>query len=402
MKKQAFSTLNLLIALLSTPLLGYPPQLAVINCPVADLIGEPFDHNVIKRYMTIPLYAEGACCPRVHQALYNEVVKIVDETECEYCVEISNTYFVSEKNKNPQARYWTLKKNCTLLDNEIKKYIPTPISYKKPNSSSTKPTIVLTQPWNDAHSGNRFSVGTRFMYCPRYSDDDIITVMLYDFIKKRDISCGIHRSACRIEDKIDSPKNARAEMIALLRSWIGVECRSIVPTSKTVVPYVWGGCSYVQRYAGNFRQKYDKQTDCCIYVYPKTKQALKIGFDCSGVILRAAQCIGIPYFCKNSYTASMQLKPISTYQEIEIGDIIWIQGHVIVIADLERNTVIEARGYPHGYGKLQEMHIARAFEGITTIKQLADQLHTKKALKRLKKKGTVVATIPHYKILKIY
>jgi len=395
MKKQILNTLFLAAGFIVAPLNGYKSHLAVINCPVADLIGEPFNHNVIKRYMNLPLYAEGACCPRVHQALYNEVVKIVDETECEYCVEIANTYFVSEKNKNPQTRYWTLKKNCTMLDDEIKKYIPTPISYKKPETKTTKPTIVLTQPWHDNMSGNCFSVGTRFIYCPRYSDNEIITVILYDFIKQKDITCGIHRSECRVEDKTNSQNNLRTEMIALLRSWISGHC-------STVVPYVWGGCSYTERYAGSFRQKYDKQTDCCIYVYPKTKRSLKIGFDCSGAILRAAQCVGIPYFCKNSYTASTQLKSINAYRDVEIGDIIWIQGHVIVIADLERNRIIEARGYPHGYGKLQEMPISQAFEGIETIQQLVERLNTKKGLKRLDKKGTVVATIPHYKILKLY
>jgi hypothetical protein len=400
MKKEIFVPLFGLITMVAATLSGYDPQLAVINCPVADLIGEPFKHDIIKRYATIPLYAVGACCPRVHQALYNEIVKIVDETECEYCVEIANAYFLSERQKKPQTRYWTLKTNCTMLDDEIKNYIPTPISYKKPRIKPEKPTIVLTQPWNDnKNTGNRFSVGTRFIYCPRYSDDDIITVILYDSVKQKDTTAGIHRSACRIEAPPHT--QARAEMLALIRNWIGTSC-NLIPTKFTVVPYVWGGCSYVERYAGNFNQKYERSTGCEISVYPKTKQAVKTGFDCSGLILRAAQCVGIPYFCKNSYTASQELKPINAYNEIEVGDILWFQGHVMLIASLERNTMIEARGYPHGYGKLQELPISEQFKGIETIQQLVEHLRAKKPLKRLDKTGTVVATIRDYKLLKLY
>jgi hypothetical protein len=402
MKKEMLVPFFGLITTLTATLSGYDPRPAVINCPVADLIGEPFKYDVIKRYDTIPLYAVGvgACCPRVHQALYNEEIEIVGETECEYCVEIKNAYFVSEEHKNPQTRYWTLKTNCTILNDEIKNYIPIPISYKKTKKKQQRPTIVLTQPWNDnANTGNRFSVGTRFIYCPRYSDDEIITIELYDFVKQKSTTAGIHRSACRIE--APPHNNARAEMLALIRNWIGTAC-NLIPTKYSAVPYVWGGCSYVDRYAGKFTQKYDKRTKCEIYVYPKMKQAVKTGFDCSCLVLRAAQCVGIPYFCKNSYTAFTQLKPINTYQEIEVGDLLCFPGHIMLIASLEHNTLIEARGYPHYYGKLQEIPIAEHFEGIKTIKQLVEQLRAKKPLKRLDKKGTVVATIRDYKILKLY
>ena len=45
--------------------------------------------------------------------------------------------------------------------------------------------------------------------------------------------------------------------------------------------------------------------------------------------------------------------------------------------------------------------LEKEFEGIKTIKQLMEHMHAKKALKRLDKKGTVIATIPRYKILKL-
>lgn len=393
MERKKILTITALLHASIAQISGYAAHYAVINTPVADLVGEPFKHDVIKHYRALPVYAEGSCCPRIHQALFNEVVKIVDETECEYCIEIANAYFVTKKDKTPFTRYWTLKENCTVLNDTIKKSVPTPLSFKKKMPAS-KPTIVLTQPWHEARTGSRFSIGTRFIYCPRESDDETLTLMLYDHVKKREISSGIHHSACRIEKNNLSAPEARAEMIALIRSWIGNHC--------TFVPYIWGGCSFVERYAGNFRRKYDKKTECWIYIYPKTKRILQTGLDCAGLILRAAQAVGIPFYCKNSYTAAAQLKSITTYQEIEVGDILWIEGHVMLIADLNRNTIIEARGYTHGYGKLQEIPISEEFEGIETIQQLVEAMHAKKALKRLEKKGTVIATIPHYKLLKLY
>jgi hypothetical protein len=385
MKKIVMLALMMLIT--SSFSLGYAPRLAVINCPVADLVGKPLaESNEI--YKKLPLFADTNQTPRIHQALFNEVVKIVDETRCEYCIEISNAYFVTDKNKSPQTRYWTSKKNCTILDDAMKTCIPAPISYKK-SFPKNRPTLVLIKPWHDARTGNSYSVGTRFIYCPKASDDEIKTIMLYDFIKKKSTLCGIHHSECRIEVEPRSPNAARTDMICMIREWIGAHY-------QPVVPYVWGGCSYVYRYHGTFKQKRNTE-----YMYRRTHHTPHTGFDCSCLILRAAQCMELPFFCKNSYTASQKLKEVHTYHDIEVGDIIWIPGHVMLIADLECNTIIEARGYPHGYGKLQETPIAEQFEGIKTIKQLVEHLNAKKSLKRLNKKGTVVTTIPHYKILKL-
>lgn len=384
--------LKIVIALLTSSIgLAYAPRLAVINCPVADLIGKPA-HNPTM-YKKIPLYADNNRCLRIHQALFNEVVKIIDETPCEYCVEISNAYFVTEKDKKPHTRYWTLKKNCTLLDDDLKKYIPNPISYKKENSHN-RATLILTKPWHDARTGNSYSVGTRFIYCPQQSDNDVKTVILYDFVKEKEVMTGIHRSDCRIENDALSHAQARADMICLIRTWIGMHY-------QPVIPYVWGGCSYIHRYTGSFKEKHARQDAYTFYAYPRSRHDIQTGFDCAGLIIRAAQCAGLPFFCKNSYTAATVLKETHRYEDIQVGDILWIPGHVMLIADLESNTIIEARGYPHGYGKLQEIAIAKEFEGIETIKQLTEHMHTKKALKRLDKKGTVIATIPRYKILKL-
>ncbi len=388
---------NFIVCLLITTALMhanqcYTKHLAVINCPVADLVGEPLGASVLTQYKQLPLYADSNACPRIHQALYNELVSIVDETEHEYCLEILNTYFITPTNAKPQTRYWTLKKNCTLINNDIKTCIPTPISYKKQAIAAKKPVIVLTKPHHDTMI---FSAGTRFVYLPEQSDNEIITAQRYDYTKKKTITFGLHNSACRQETTQSSPTQIRRELITMIRSWINVH-------HKTFIPYVWGGCSYVHRYSGNF--KLHKNTSDCslVYTYPKTKRAPHSGFDCAGLILRAAQIMGIPFFCKNSYTMAAALKPISDYSDIQVGDILWIPGHVMLIADLKRNTLIEARGYPQGYGKLQEISISEEFKDIDSIKQLCAHQNAHKPLLRLNKKGTVIGTIPQYKILKLY
>lgn len=367
------------------------PKHAVINCPVADLLGEPLHKNVYAGYKQIPLHTDNNTCRRVHQALFNELVTIVDQTEYEYCVEITNAYFVTQTSTKPQSRYWTLKENCSLLTDEIQKTVPTPISYKSTQHSRKKPTIVLTQPYHDRIS---FSAGTRLVYCPAKSDGEIITAIRYDFVKKRITSFDIHRSACRVENEALCSPETRHEMIALIRSWIN-------ESHKRVVPYVWGGCSYVYRYSGNFKRQWNDYIESCAYTYPRTKHTPHTGFDCSCLILRAAQIVGVPFFCKNSFTMAAKLKEVKDYKDVQIGDIIWIPGHVILIADLERNTTIEARGYPHYYGKLQEIPLAEQFKGIHSIKQLIEHRNANKPLLRLNKEGTVVTTIPQYKILKL-
>ncbi len=372
---------------------AYTPYYAVINVPVADLVGESLHTNVIKQYKELPFFTTQTKPSRIHQALFNEVVRVVDATEHEFCIEISTAYFVTDINKKPLNRYWTLKKNCIRLDKDIQDSIPTPISYKKESRAPRKPTITLIQPIEIG--GVPFSVGTRFLYIPTTSDARALSLILYDHTLKKSITQPVPRIACYKEKTDALPSERRRELITLIRSWIN-------DADKGFIPYVWGGCSYIQRFTGNFKEKHDIKNKFCVYTYPQAKRGVQTGFDCAGVILRAGQIVGIPFFCKNSYTSATQLSPVTKLSDIEIGDILWIPGHVMLIADLKCNTLIEARGYTQGYGKLHEISISDQFQGINSIKQLIDHLHARKPLFRLNKEGIVVATIPSFKILKLY
>lgn len=371
---------------------------AVICKPVADLIGEPFANHALKRYKHIPLFVEKNgkfdACSRIHQALFNETVTLIDETEAEYCIEIMNSYFITTKRAEPHTRYWTSKTNCALITEALKAYIPAPISYKEPTSITSPNTITLTQPWHDAATKSIFSVGTRLI-CDASAPHDgaMVPIILFDHATHTPL----HRNVPRTHCITTSPENKRQAFITLMRSWIA-------GPQNTVVPYVWGGCSYAKRYHGAFKKitKKENTTISSYYIYPKTHVTPEVGFDCTGLIMRTAQLAGIPFFYKNSYTMASLLPLITDAKQLAVGDLIWIPGHVLIIADLERNTIIEARGYPHGYGKLQEMPISEAFRDISRIEQIIDNYHAHKALLRLNKEGTVVATIPSFKILRLY
>lgn len=380
-------------------------QIAVISTPVADLIGEPLNKShTPNSYNTIPVCAGSqntlTICPRIHQALFNEIVTIIDETDTEYCIEITNTYFVTEKNGSPHTRYWTLKKNCYLLDNESiqHKKIPAPITFKKPTSMINKNILTLIKPWHERSTRKTFSVGTRFIYIPEKSDKKTYTITFFDAHHNKLVTRSISKDKCIHTQDIKNTEAQRHIMINLIREWI-------ITTHNSHIPYVWGGCSYTHHYPGPYKEihkKYHKNI-YSFYDYPQQKKtACHTGFDCAGLILRATQCVGIPFFCKNSYTMQKKLTPLYHYSDIKPGDILWIPGHVMILADLDRNTIIEARGYPHGYGKLHEIPIQEQFKDINTIKDIVLNQHQGKPLYRLNKQGTVVGTIPCYKILKLF
>ena len=119
------------------------------------------------------------------------------------------------------------------------------------------------------------------------------------------------------------------------------------------------------------------------------------------MIARAAQMCEIPYFCKNTTTIERCLTPLSKDNKPIPGDIIWIPGHVMVIADLANNTLIEARGYKHGYGKVHEIPLNEEFKGINTYHDLINAYHNNKAIIRLDRNGNEQETIINLKLLQL-
>ena len=185
--------------------------------------------------------------------------------------------------------------------------------------------------------------------------------------------------------------------VRILKSWAH-------QPAPYVIPYVLGGCSFINTYPTyQFELKQvigNNNTKGKAYSYNNAATQAN-GFDCSGIILRAAQMAGIPYFCKNTSAINTTLKSLSHNEQLHNGDLLLIPGHVIVAADTHKNTIIEARGYDHGYGKVHEIPLIEQFQNMHTFQQLVDAYRNKKPLIRLNKNGNVVQTIANYKLLKL-
>lgn len=152
-----------------------------------------------------------------------------------------------------------------------------------------------------------------------------------------------------------------------------IQPRPIAP----FIPYVWGGCSYTTLCTDPYfqlktvRSKHRPHAKPRRYFeYPTCHTQPYNGFDCAGLILRAAQASGIPYFYKNTFTILQNLEPLQPEDQIANGDLIWLPAHIMIISDVEQNLCIEARHYAQGYGKVHETPIHKIFKDINNYQDL--------------------------------
>ena len=167
------------------------------------------------------------------------------------------------------------------------------------------------------------------------------------------------------------------------------------------IPYVWGGTSFINTIDTPFREITNK-IDNHYYSYfefDNVQTHQKSGFDCSDIISRAAQICNIPYFYKNTTTIGQNLQPLQPHDTLINGDLILIKGHVMVISDIDKNLLIEARSYGHGYGKVHEIELHKVFDSIETYKDLCEAFFSKKELKRKDIHGNIRDTFKDWKIL---
>ena len=179
-------------------------------------------------------------------------------------------------------------------------------------------------------------------------------------------------------------------MVTLLRSWASQE---------EVIPYIWGGCSIGPCCAPNkfiCTEETRGKTELKLWRRPNNPQ---YGCDCSGLILRAAQLVGLRYFCKNTTTAGKELSDVEG--AIEEGDLLLMKGHVMVISSLEENLVLDAVSYSSGYGCVRELRLRDAFEAIETYDDLLEVLVSKEPLKFKDSKGQVISSRGGLRIIRL-
>lgn len=182
-----------------------------------------------------------------------------------------------------------------------------------------------------------------------------------------------------------------------------IQPRPIAP----FIPYVWGGCSYTTLCTDPYfqlktvRAKHRPHAKPRRYFeYPTCHTQPYNGFDCAGLILRAAQASGIPYFYKNTFTILQNLEPLQPEDQIANGDLIWLPAHIMIISDVENNLCIEARHYAQGYGKVHETNIHKIFKDVNNYQALREAHFSQNLIDRLNRHQKLAQKVK-IKILKL-
>lgn len=380
---------------------------AVIIVSVADLVGQPLasfyknERLIEQTYLDLAWAGMGKlhsyACPRLHQALFNEVVELIETRGQEALIRIPNLFYQTITNSNPQCDYWTLRKNLITM-NDLRKqgikgsFFPKPIEYTCPDlASCSRNVATLSYPFTHATTKQTFSAGTRFVKTTKQNSKDKVSVYLYDNNHKKIDVIDIPNEYIHSYENLSREEKIK-NFVTLLRNWT---------QSVGTIPYVWGGCSITHVHPTNqFHEEkshYNRQPTA--HVVRPLKMDYKGGADCSGLIARAAQIVGIPYFYKNSYTIANKLHLLQPNESLQEGDIIWLAGHVIVVAS--KTTIIEARHYEHGYGKIHEIPLCEQFKGISSTTDLERAFFHHTPLYRLNNEGKQTETYRNFKLLKL-
>lgn len=381
------------------------PYAALVTVPVADLMGEPI--IALQKpwlpafgYDTLP-HSSGingrAACPRMHQLLFNEVVDVLETKNDEVKVEISSAFFIPHNRQQPQITYWMQARAITPTSHiKLHKHclIPPTITFHQPSSMHNKSIIVLIAPWYDAKTGMTFSAGTRFVRIERPQRKKTISVWRFNPSTKVCEPVEIPSTHCTLSSDT-SIAHCVQHFIVLLRSW--------AQQHDGIIPYVLGGTSLTRRLCDEPIVPEVSPTDSSVQWYARKndRHTPKCGLDCSGLILRAAQIAGIPYFCKNTTTMMKVLQPLGPTTPIKNGDLICIPGHVLIAVDIGNNMIVEARSYEHGYGKVHELPLNKVFKDVTTFQDLMQIYRTRQPIERIDIQGNVRDRFPSVTILSL-
>ncbi len=374
---------GLIVAHIQTATVTY----GVVVVPVADLMGEQLKNS--SQYGQLPLSGQGEpwrVCPRIHQLLFNEVVIIEKKENKQYCIRTPQLFFITPSSRNPMNLYWTHQDNVLPLD-MLTSYKVSPDTIPQPlgNTAGTGHTnnkaqeiITLTSPFYDPITHLTFSAGTHFVLADTAKEESTYVVWAFDRRSKYVKKINIPKNLCYRLENNEPPRTRIKKFVQLLTKWAHLE--------NGFIPYVWGGCSFQLPHTLDeleiIKNNHHDQPEVEIVVYKKKHNTkAKDGCDCAGLVLLAAQSCGIPYFLKNTYTLSHYLKPVE--KNINPGDLIWIRGHVLIVADTEKNTIIEARDFSDGYGKIHEIALNKVFKDMNSFDDLMAAYREQKPLLRL-------------------
>ena len=383
----------LIPVLLATPLYGlFKPVQAVCIVPVADLLSQklsPTGHPALyEKYALLPLSEKqpASVCCRATQLLFNERVTIIEQSGEQAYIETSfwhlkNSSFQSPSTRN--NRFWTLKKNLLPLSRIKPKeevFIPSPDQEK-----SLEKIITLLLPWHSPETKSSYSAGTQFVVTAQGSSQ--YTITFYNPQTAEFIESAVSKELCVLNKK-RSDKEKRELFVTTVQRW----ARGI-PHS---IPYVLGGASILNSFKdASFSEKkiIVGKTKGTAFVRAECTSIPHTGVDCSGLIRLACKVAGIPLAATNSKSVAQSLSKCAATAHVQNGDIIFWKGHAAIISDTKQGLLIEARGYEHSYGLVQEIPYRLELKGITTTDKLMKAYLKKSPLQRLDKQGNFRETI---------
>lgn len=380
--------------LLSTFFYSTQSYRAIVIDPVVDLVGSPMPKE---DYATIPVCGGQKepfiACKRGHQLLFNEIVEVIRQEKDQLCVKVPNIFYITQPNGKKYNYYWAEKKHFLPLENlHDHSKIPSPISPKNPPQDIH---IVLIKPYRDNALNITYSAGTRFVPVQLHTKSKKIPVWRYNHKNKKHETISLPKQYCLTIKNTDPDKKIN-QFVNIMRSWATMK--------NGYIPYVWGGNSYIhEAHSGTMTEHITQKNgkEISFYTIKNYNNPPLSGFDCSGLILRAAQICNMPYYLKNTTTLAHYLDEINQHTSIKNGDLIWIPRHVMVVSDVKKNLLIEARSYSHGFGKVHEIPLHKVFKNIKTYNDLIAYKTAHKPLERIDKWGNTMDTFKDFKILNI-
>ena len=319
-------------------------------------------------------------CQRAHQALFNEVVEILDEKDDALQISLRN---VTYKSNDSISSFWTHKENITRLEAieniDVRRTIPH-------EEYAAKPTIVLTYPWKG------FSVGTRFIRLASGDDcQNCYTIARADFDDQSviidEVPCD-----CAQEERVQDPLSSRKLFIKNIKNLLTKVAQD---QPGDVIGYVWGGSSFINGYQRDSFYEKDGLWQ------RHGKKYFYTGYDCSELVMRMAQIAGIKFPWKTTVAIRNNLQPLTQDDLLQQGDLIWIQGHVMIVSSIENNELIEARGYASGFGCVNKIKLCDMFEGIVTYDDLLADYYAHKPLLLKDAQGLFYKKFDTFALLKL-
>jgi cell wall-associated NlpC family hydrolase len=391
---------------------SYGQQQALIIKPVADMAVQSLQKidpskSVYQLYAQLPLSPNTGpyACSRAHQLLYNDRLTFLRYEGNEAVCLIPHVLYQGNKNKTIN-QFWTLKENIQLLSSLKHTRICTaiPDSYKDANTGAITlgNALVLLMPLYSKISKTHYSAGTRFVRAAHLDTATHYAIKEPHFSQHTYAIVHVPRSDALIAYP-PTPKAKRTAIITTIRRWIS----QAESNNNMVIPYIWGGCSYINTHrTDNFYLQTSTRNNKNISFWLRRSGRLPssnphTGFDCSSLLLRITQIFGLPYFYKDSTTIRHHLCAVETYDALQPGDLIWWQGHVVLISDIQKNKVIECVGYDKGYGKLHEIELKQLFKTCDTYQKLVTAYRNHRPLERLNAQGRVIQRITHFALLKL-